>query len=111
MITEREKQNREELFRLMRENPELPVVPMVNAEIPADDCGYWLGGWGKAAVDEYLLADDRFLFKSDDDVFEALERYMTDEEFDALPEKESECRPYYEKLPWQKAIIVYIELP
>ena len=111
MITEREKHNREELFKLMQENPELPVVPMVNGEIPGDDCGYWLGSWGKAAVDEYLLAGDYFLFKSDDDVFDALERYLTDEEFDALPEKESECRPYYEKLPWQKAIIVYIELP
>lgn len=32
MITEREKQNRDELFRLMRENPELPVVPMEDAK-------------------------------------------------------------------------------
>ena len=46
MITEREKQNREELFRLMRENPDLPVVPMVDGEICGDDSGYWCGGMG-----------------------------------------------------------------
>lgn len=40
MITEREKKNRDELFRLMRENPDLPVVPMVDAEICGDDSGY-----------------------------------------------------------------------
>ena len=43
MITEYEKKNREELFRLMRENPELPVVPMVDGEIAFDECGYWMG--------------------------------------------------------------------
>ncbi len=31
--------------------------------------------------------------------------------FEALPESEEECRPYYDKLPWIKAIIVYIDLP
>lgn len=99
MISEKDRKNREELFKLMQENPELPVVPMVDGEIPGDDCGYWLGSWGQAQVDEYLEAGDHFLFKSDDDVF------------DALPNNESECRPYYEKLPWKKAIVVYIVLP
>lgn len=43
MVSEKEKENREKLFRLMRENPELPVVAMVDSEIVADD-GYnrWL---------------------------------------------------------------------
>ncbi len=48
------------------------------------------------------------MFKSDDDVFEVLERFLPEEEFEALPEKESECRPFYDALPWVKAIIVYI---
>lgn len=95
MISEKDRKNREELFKLMQENPELPVVPMVDGEIPGDDCGYWLGSWGQAQVDEYLEAGDHFLFKSDDDVFDALERYMTCEEFDALPNNESECRPVF----------------
>lgn len=49
MISEKDRKNREELFKLMQENPELPVVPMVDGEIPGDDCGYWLGSWGASA--------------------------------------------------------------
>ena len=30
------------------------------------------------------------------------------EEFEKLPETEEECRPFYDALPWTKAIIVYI---
>lgn len=110
MITEREKQNREELFRLMRENPDLPVVPMVDGEICGDDSGYWMAGWGESRVDEFLVCEraERTAFKSDGDVFEVLEDYLSWEEFEKLPESESECRAHYDALPWTKAIIVYI---
>lgn len=113
MISDRERENREELFRLIKENPELPIVPMVDAEIVTEDCGYWLGSWGRATVDEYFISEraERVFYKSDDDVFDVLERHLSDEEFEALPESEEECRPYYDKLPWIKAIIVYINLP
>lgn len=108
MISSKEQENREELFRLMQENPELPVIPMVDGEIPGDDCGYWLGAWGQATVDEYIIGDERVMVKSDDDVFDVLERCLTEEEYEALPETEIECRPRYDALPWVKAIIVYI---
>ena len=113
MISDRERENREELFRLIKENPELPIVPMVDADIVGDDCGYWIGAWGRAEVDEYFISKraERVFYKSDDDVFDVLERHLSDEEFEALPESEEECRPYYDKLPWIKAIIVYINLP
>ena len=113
MITEKERKNHEELFNLMQENPDLPVVAMVDGEIPGDDSGYWLGAWGSAHIDEYLLTHNRewMAFKSDDDVFDVLERHLTDEEFEKLPETEEECRPFYDALPWTKAIIVYIDLP
>lgn len=108
-MTENERKNRDELLRLMNENPDLLVVPMVDAEIPEDDVGYWVAALGDARVDEYLLASDCVLFKSDDDIFDALERYLPYEEFLKLPEEESACRPYYDALPWEKAIIVYAE--
>ncbi len=110
MISERERQNRDELFRLMKENPDLSVVPMVDGEICGDDCGFWMGYWGHAAVDEFLVCEryDYMAFKSDDDVFDVLEKYLSDEEFEKLPESENECRIHYDALPWTKAIIVYI---
>lgn len=35
-MNEKERKNRDELFRLMRENPDLPVVAMVDSEIVAE---------------------------------------------------------------------------
>ncbi len=112
-MIERKKQNIEELFKLLRENPDLPIVPMVNGEIPESDSGYWVGAWGGSHIDEYILCKNRewMALKSDDDVFGVLERYLSDEELEKLPETESECRPYYDALPWTKAIIVYIDFP
>lgn len=108
-------ENREELFKLLRENPGLPVVPMVDGELVAgDEFGYWMGSWGSATVDEYLMPKSEWRgihFKSDDDVFDVLEDWLTDEDFDALPENEKDCRPIYDALPWIKAIVVYITMP
>lgn len=102
-----------ELLNLIEANPDLPVVPMVDGEIPEDDCGYWLGAWGRAYVDEYLVAKrtDRIMFRSDDDVFDTLYHYLSRDEYDRLPDTESECRPIYDAPPWIKAIIVYINTP
>lgn len=106
-------QKTQELLKLIQENPDLPVIPFVDWEIVAEDNGYWMGSWGSAQVDEYVIPRNDYpvQFKSDDDVFYTLERCLTNEEFEALPEGEDECRPAYNALPWKKAIIVYINLP
>lgn len=107
-------QRQEGLLKLVREHPELPIVPFVDAEIVADAGGYWLGSFGIVRVDEYLVplyGDAPVMFKSDNDVFDTLEKCLSDEEFEELPETEGECRAIYEALPWKKAIIVYIDLP
>lgn len=103
--------NIETLLRLVQENPDLPVVPMVEGRIAWDDSGYFMAAFGAAEVDEYIVSrqDDRIYFKSDDDVFDVLEHVLSNEEFDTLPQSEAECRPYFEALPWTKAIIVYID--
>ena len=103
--------NIETLLRLVQENPDLPVVPMVEGRIAWDDSGYFMAAFGAAEVDEYIVSrqDGRIYFKSDDDVFDVLEHVLSDEEFDTLPQSEAECRPYFEVLPWTKAIIVYID--
>lgn len=113
--SQKERQNRETLFTLMAENRDLPVVAMVDAElVGGDDFGRWMGSWGHAQVDAYLIPKkscESMIFKSDNDVFDTLERFLTDEEFNTLPESDDECRKIYDALPWVKAIIVYIDLP
>lgn len=114
-ISDAERKNRDNLFRLMHENPDLPVIPFVDADVVAgDDFGSWMGSWGMAMVDEFVYPPQDYepvIFKSNDDVFDTLEKCLSEVEFDALPETEAECRPIYEALPWTKAIIVNIDMP
>lgn len=112
MISDNERENCDKLFRLMKENPGLPIIPFVNGEIVGDDSGRWEGSWGSARVDEYLVPPLDYapiIFKSDDDVFDTLESFLSKEEFDALPDQLEDCREAYDALPWTKAIIVYID--
>lgn len=105
--------NLNELVQLMQKNPDLPVVPLVAGELVGDDYSYWLGRFGSAHVDEYIVQgeDKPIIFKSDDDVFGTLEAVLPDNVLNALPDDltEEKCRPLYEALPWQKAIVVFIE--
>lgn len=101
----------QELLHLIKQYPDLPIVPMVAGDIAADGDGYWAGVWGQAVIDEYLLADryERILFKSEYDMYEVLDLSLPKEEYDLIIGDEAECKKVYERLPWKKAIIVYIE--
>lgn len=112
-MTEKEKNNREELFKLMQENPDLPVVPMVDSEIVADD-GYnrWLGAWGSSYIGEYFVGEERVHFREDDDLSEVcavVEETLDSEAWGVMSDEEYLAA--YAEMPWIKAIIVNIDLP
>lgn len=51
--------NKEELARLILENPELPVLCMVEFEIVAgDDCLRWAASLGECKIREYIYHED-----------------------------------------------------
>lgn len=56
------------LFKLIKENPELKIVPMVDSDVVVDD-GYssWMGSFGKAEIDYIWITDERIYFKSIDE--------------------------------------------
>ena len=107
-------ENTKELLKLIQENPDLEIVPMVDSEVVADD-GYtwWLGKWGYSKKTKYYSGREYTHFYDDDkedalvdmvgckysetkdgrDVYD-----LPDAEFDAL----------YESLPWVECIAVYI---
>ena len=107
-------ENTKELLKLIQENPDLEIVPMVDSEVVADDGGYWLGNWGYCEKTKYYSGRDRIHFYDDDkddaladmvgckycqtldgrDIYDDL----SDAEWDAL----------YESLPWVECIVVYI---
>ena len=105
-ISENEKRNRDKLFHLMRENPDLPVVPMVDSEVVADD-GYsdWMGYWGNAELSAYVLTDDRVLFRGcdDEEVLDAFDEYAGWEDWP--DEKVDEA---IKNFPWIECIVVHI---
>ncbi len=102
-----------ELIELIKQNPELPIIPMVDAEIVADDSGYWMGEWGRCEVTEYYVGRERVHFKDDDeeDVLNDLVgcRYGYDQQGRDIYElSDEEWDELYQSVPWTKAIVAYI---
>lgn len=114
MTSEKEQKNREELFRLMAENPDLPVVAMVDSDIVADDnYARWMGSWGSCCIGKYISGEEYIHFFEEDD-FGEIEGALTDgpftyEEFESMSDEKA--KSVYDALPWIKAIIVNIDTP
>lgn len=129
--------NTEKFIQLVQENPELPIVPMVDSDVVCDDCGYWVGSFGRCSVGEYALFyeryfDDREDFKEfyydyhDDELCErfgynpricshtVLRGEYTKEQLTINKENEKQLDQYLDEIAneyFTKAIIVYIGLP
>lgn len=99
-----------QLLDLMKENPHLPVIPMVDSEVVADDTwGYWMGSWSKASLDKYYKGEERIYLYDEYD----MEDLLVDEKgwdwYGAASEEE--CLEAYRAMPWVKCIVVYITVP
>lgn len=115
-----QKENVQILLDLIKENPELKIVPMVDSEIVADD-GYssWLGSFGKSEIDYTFNNGERIYFKSIDEE-ELIEDQIENIESEAqvLHESHPLWRPIEERAAervkeyrWEKVIAVWIGLP
>lgn len=56
----------EKFLRLVKENPDVPIIPMVDSAVVADkDYGLWLGSFGDCRIDSYVslkyYGEERFL--------------------------------------------------
>ena len=105
----------QDLLNLIRDNPDLPVVPMVEGEVVADDSyNYWLGAWGRSEVTEYYLGREKVHFKDSDDEEDVLMdlegcRYCCDPRGrDIYTLSDEEWAELYKSVPWIKCIVVYI---
>ncbi len=117
-LTEKQRENLKELFKLIKEHPDLPIVPMVDADIVADDSGYWLGGWGSASIDKYLPHEYGMIFyeQGRPDVVDIFEKFFDYEKCgisEEMPDSEALpiMREKVDSLNWIEAIIINIDLP
>ena len=61
-----QKEKNEAFLKLIKKNPTLPIVPMVDYEIVCEGWGRWLGTFGSAYVGEYACYDDRYFEDRED---------------------------------------------
>lgn len=105
----------EELLTLIKDNPDLPIIPMVNQEVVADDSyTWWLGRWKYSEVSGYYLGNEAIHFKDDDeeDVLKDMvgcKYYCTPDGRDITEISDEEWDALYASIPWEKCIVVYID--
>ena len=99
-----------ELFELIRDNPDLPILPFVDSEIVADD-GYmrWIGSFGSSHIIEYAMVEmynsyPEIVYKDDTEQYEEFLYSCTEM-------TEEEIQEHINNIEWIKAIAVNIDLP
>lgn len=131
-----DKERNQELLKLVSENPDLPIVAMVDWEVVGDDSGRWLAYFSSVSLGEYAILDDRYYedredFKEryyDDNDDELCERFgydpciceysvekgqYTAEQFEENKRAEEAMNKYLEEVAekkFVKAIIVYVDV-
>ena len=107
--------NTQELLKLIKENPDLPILPTVNYEVCSGDFNYWMASFSRCHIDEFIIddwyGDGCVRFKSDGDEDIIIEGLAEHKDGDCTNEYNWKKAEEYLKTLWKKAIIVYIELP
>ena len=111
MNLEKQKENIANLLKLIQENPDMEILPMVDSNIVLDDgYHYWTAKWGSAKVTKYWIDDCRIYEYDDledlveewvDNNYEDYEDLSDDELFDLAEDR-------IKSQDWKPAIIVYI---
>lgn len=105
-----QKENINQLFELIKQNPDLPIIPMVDQEVIADDShGRWMGSWGSGRIGEYFIVEENMYFRENEEVEALLSEKYGHNAF--LQMDDETAKKAYEEIPWIKAIIVNIDLP
>jgi hypothetical protein len=112
--------NTEELLRLVRDNPDLRIIPMVDTEVVYDDSySSWAGAWGYAYIDDLYVDELNGSMKLRsmcfDELVESTESDIEIEyEIESVPlpcdeEVERMATNRVNQLEWEKIIVVNIE--
>ena len=110
-------ENAKELLKLVKENPDLDVLPMVIGDVVGGDdyvC-WWLGSFGKPFVDEFIIddwyGDGCVMIKSESDEGTIIEGIAEIKFGDCTNEENWKKAEKYLKGLWKKVIVVRIGEP
>lgn len=109
-MTKRQKERVESLVAIIRENPDLPVLPLVAYETVSDD-GYdrYGGRLGECYVDEFYVIGERIFLKHPGDWDEVEDVLVLEYGRDKFEDMDDfEAIRAYDELPWTRAIILDI---
>ena len=100
----------QELLRLIKENPELEVNPMIATYGIDDDFDTYLGYMGTPRVDKYYMGNDRvYLYEYDfEDVTEEYKDSHDKPKNKTWEEWDDEVDIIVEKFNWIKTITFYV---
>jgi len=104
--------NVEKLIELIKENPDLPVIPMVETEVVAgDDFGRWFASIGNVEIKEFALYQKYY-----NDNPELIYRENSNKHKEYLIDygiaaSEEHADSIIAEMDWQKAIMLNIDLP
>ncbi len=103
----RQQENIKQLFRLIKENPTLRILPLVDTEcVPSDDYNSWVAQWGTARIEE-IWEDNNYerIFQKSYDFDDLVQKAMDEDEYDL---NEEEARKIVNNFTWEKVIVVKI---
>ena len=111
-----QQENINHLLQLIKDNPNLPILPMVSTEcVGGDDFAYWGASWGKASIEEWWAdeSEEGKMYYKSSDYSDLIDKFMEDREidFDLDPlanDLEEYATKIVNELNWGKAIIVKI---
>ena len=101
------------LIELIRLNPDIPVICEVSSDvIGLDEYAYYLAKIGSVELEEIYVGDDH-LFTYDDedyydeDYYDAVNDYYKTDTAEIMSEEDLQAA--YNKIPWIKVIVIYVD--
>lgn len=103
--------NIKNLLRLIKEHPNLPIVPMVGQGIVADCTDEWIANFGKAEIRKICMYEEAIIFYDENllKIAEALDFYR--DFLGVCGETGKLTKEAIDSLDWLEAIIVHVETP